>query len=68
MAANWDPNNNYWSTEEIHDLKFNEDKQEHLKRNLSHSTRIERLKDLSEIVRAKTEKAPVQSSETSEKL
>lgn len=27
MAANWDPNNNYWSTEEIHDLKFNEDKQ-----------------------------------------
>jgi len=27
LAANWDPVNNYWSTEEIHDLKFNEDKQ-----------------------------------------
>lgn len=27
MAANWDPVNDYWSTEEIHDLKFNEDKQ-----------------------------------------
>lgn len=27
LAANWDPVNQYWSTEEIHDVKFNEDKQ-----------------------------------------